>query len=320
MRRLARMAALAALAAAFLPLLSSCNPDEEKPKFLSKEEIEEIHERQKNNIDLDKYVEFRPGDCPVVFTVPHGGTLIENSLTLRSTSNCPDPDFATDLDYNTRELADDIDGEFFRQTGHHPYMVIAIIKRNHVDFNRKKAYAVPSGDEKLAKVYDRYHTLISNVLDTITRTYGHGLLLDVHGQSHSEQIDIGYLLPVSTLNLNDNTLNGGTYAANSSINHLYQMNKNRYSYAQILRGDKSLGARLYANGLECVPRPGNDTPGSTPYFNGGYTTLAYGSRNGGVIDAIQLEFRYSYRDLATERKKAATATVKSINEFTSALW
>ena len=88
----------------------------------------------------------------------------------------------------------------------------------------------------------------------------------------------------------------------------------------MLRGKDSFGGFLNRNGLECVPRPGYPSPGNNPYFYGGFTTRTYGSYGGGVVDAIQCEFRYSYRDTQSERVRAAAAFAKSITEFTQAAW
>ena len=303
---------------AILSGLAACNRPDDGPRHLTPEEIEKY--KQEQTLKIEKYVEYREGNCPVILTVPHGGTIVASFLTLRNTSNCPDPDFATDLDYNTRELADEIDKAFYQQTGRHPYMIISLIKRNHVDFNRKRSYAIPAGDENIGKIYDAYHAYVTEARNAVSQQYGHGLLLDIHGQSHSDQIDLGYLLPVSTLDKSDETLNSGTYAASSSIAYLTRTNKAGLSFAQLLRGEKSFGSFLYKNGLECVPRPGNLSPGSTPYFYGGYTTRQYGSYGGGVVDAIQCEFRYSYRDTYEERVRAAAAFAKSVDEFTKNIW
>lgn len=301
-----------------LSVLVACERPDDGPRHLTPEEIEKY--KQEQTLQVEKYVAYRPGNCPIILTVPHGGTVVESFLTLRNTSNCPDPDFATDLDYNTRELADEIDKAFYQQTGKHPYMIIALIKRNHVDFNRKREYAIPAGDANVGKIYDAYHAYVTEARNAVSQQYGHGLLLDIHGQSHSEQIDLGYLLPVSILDLSDATLNGGTYASSSSIPYLTRTNKAGLSFAQLLRGEKSFGGILYKNGLECVPRPGNLSPGATPYFYGGYTTWIYGSYGGGVVDAIQCEFRYSYRDTYEERVRAAAAFAKSVTEFTANVW
>lgn len=304
----------------FLVLLASaaCHRSDEGPRHLTPEEIEQYKKQQ--TVKIEKYVEYRQGNCPIILTVPHGGTVVESFLTLRNTSNCPDPDFATDLDYNTRELADEIDRAFFQQTGKHPYMIIALIKRNHVDFNRKRSYAIPAGDENVGKIYDAYHEYVAKARSEVSQQYGHGLLLDIHGQSHSQDIELGYLLPVSKLDYSDETLDSGTYAASSSIVHLARTNKAGLSFSQILRGNDSFGGFLHRNGLECVPRPGYPSPGNNPYFYGGYTTRIYGSYGGGVVDAIQCEFRYSYRDTYEERLRAAAAFAKSIAEFTAKHW
>jgi len=297
--------------------LVSCY-QEEDGRFLTPEEIE--YYKSQRTLDMDKYVEYRAGNCPVILTVPHGGTVVESFLTLRNTQNCPDPDFATDLDYMTLELSEEIDKAFFQLTGKHPYMIISHIKRNHVDFNRKKQYAVPAGDTNVVKIYDAYHACVAKARAEVSQQYGHGLLLDIHGQSHSEQIDLGYLLTSTALGYSDGTLDGGTYAARSGIAYLTKTNKNGYSFSRLLRGEHSFGALLYKYGLECVPRPGNPSPGSTPYFSGGYTTRAYGSSEGGVVDAIQCEFRYSYRETQSERLRCAEAVAKAVDEFTRTHW
>lgn len=297
-------------------MLSACEKPDDGPRHLTPEEIEYYKSLQvQQTIDINKYVEYRKGDCPVILTVPHGGTVVESFLTLRNNSNCPDPDFATDLDYNTYELADEIDKAYYAQTGHHPYLVMAKIKRNHVDFNRKREWAIPRGDDNLGKVYDAYHNYVAQARTEVTSLYGSGLLLDIHGQSHSQHIELGYLLTSSVLDKSDATLDSGNYAATSSIPHLARTNKSGFSFSQVLRGTYSFGGYLHANGLECVPRPGYTSPGNNPYFYGGYTTRIYGSYNGGTIDAIQCEFRYSYRDTQSERLRAAAAFAKSISEF-----
>ena len=166
--------------------LAACQDPEDGPRHLTPEEIEKY--KQEQTLKIDKYVEYRKGTCPIILTVPHGGTVVESFLTLRNTGNCPDPDFATDLDYNTRELADEIDKAFYQQTGKHPYMIIALIKRNHVDFNRQRNWAIPAGDENVGKIYDAYHAYVTTARNEVTQQYGHSLLLDIHGQSHSEDI------------------------------------------------------------------------------------------------------------------------------------
>ena len=57
-----------------------------------------------------------------------------------------------------------------------------------------------------------------------------------------------------------------------------------------LFGKESLGALFEAAGYRAVPSPRQPSPGKDLYFRGGYTAQVHGSRDGGVVDAIQLEF------------------------------
>ena len=160
--------------------LVSCQDPDDGPRHLTPEEIEKY--KQEQSVKIEKYVEYRQGNCPIILTVPHGGTVVESFLTLRNTSNCPDPDFATDLDYNTRELADEIDKAFFQQTGKHPYMIIALIKRNHVDFNRQRNWAIPAGDENIGKIYDD-GTVRDGYGHNIGKIYDDGTVRDGNGHN-----------------------------------------------------------------------------------------------------------------------------------------
>ncbi len=302
----------------FLVTLFQACEKSDGPKHLSQEEIDEI--QSKKELNPEKYVEYKRGDCPVIITVPHGGTLVDSKFKVRNSGNCPDPDLANDLDYMTAELASLIHDSFFKQFKLHPYIVTSLIKRDHIDVNRKKSYAIPAGDDDLAMIYDYYHECISKAVKEISTVYGHGLLLDIHGQSHSDYIELGYLLSYSDLLAKDAELNSGAYSSSSSIRRLFEINKGNISFADLLRGEHSFGAELNGNGLDCCPSPAIPSPVNSSYFNGGYTTKTYGSLNGGAVDAIQMEFRYSYRDTQAERERAAAATAKSIKEFTELIW
>ena len=59
-------------------VLTSCQDPGDGPRFLTPEEIEKY--KQEQTVKIEKYVEFRQGDCPVILTVPHGGTVTESFL------------------------------------------------------------------------------------------------------------------------------------------------------------------------------------------------------------------------------------------------
>ncbi|GAB1473079.1 hypothetical protein MASR2M69_05200 [Bacteroidota bacterium] len=89
----------------------------------------------------------------------------------------------------------------------------------------------------------------------------------------------------------------------------------KLSFSQILRGDNSFGTLLKANGIECIPHKTNPSPGSTPYFSGGYTTKIMDGSGSGTIDAIQLEFNRDSRNDAIVRKNTAEQLIKTTQTF-----
>lgn len=271
----------------------------------------------KRSENTNNGVIYRTGNAPVIFSAPHGGTSEGTNLTVRTSSNCPDPDFATVRDDKTVELANMIDSIFFAKTGKYPYMIIANVSRKYVDFNRKKLYACPRNAPNNEYVWDVYHNWIKKAEEFVEKEFGSGLLLDIHGQGHAvKQVEIGYLLRAYELDLDDSQLSGDSkYHYKSSIYRLVNNNKSGSSFVELLRGPYSLGSLMYKNGLACVPHSQNPTPGDLPYFNGGYNTVMYGSSEAiGAIDAIQLEFDSVSRQ-DQNRKKTATALVEAVVEF-----
>lgn len=275
---------------------------------------QEVFQRSTNT---SNGIEYRTGNAPVIFSAPHGGSSEGTYLTKRTSSNCPDPDFATVMDANTVELANLIDSIFYAKTGKYPYVIIAHVSRKYVDFNRKKVNACPKNSPNNEYVWDVYHGWIKKAEEYVEKEFGSGLLLDIHGQSHSvKQVEIGYCLSASELDLSDAKLSGDSkYLFDFSMNRLVGNNKSGSSFTDLLRGPFSLGSLMYKNGLACVPHSNNPSPGDLPYFNGGYITYMYGSSEEiGKIDAVQLEFDNVARQDAN-RKKTATALVDAVVEF-----
>lgn len=57
----------------------------------------------------------------------------------------------------------------------------------------------------------------------------------------------------------------------------------------LLRGTDSLGGRLEEQGYKVIPSPTFPGPANGNYYFGGFTTVTWGSREQGTVDAIQLE-------------------------------
>ncbi len=166
------------------------------------------------------------------------------------------------------------------------------------------------------KAFDAYYNLISKSKDSFA---GQGLLLDIHGHSHTTvRTELGYLL--SAQDLDNNRLD----PQKSSIRAL--ASRVTISFEELLHGPHSFGGLLEAqhNSKEtyyAVPSPTYIGPGNGhPYFKGGFTVAAEGSRDGDYVDAIQVESPQSYRSYHTRpvyAKDLATSIVKFMKQYYS---
>jgi hypothetical protein len=83
-------------------------------------------------------------------------------------------------------------------------------------------------------------------------------------------------------------LNSGKFA-NSELGIKSLVSRKKAKLNDFIFGEKSLGALFESAGYRAVPSPRQPSPG-TDLYSGGYTAQVHGSRDGGVVDAIQMEF------------------------------
>ena len=172
--------------------------------------------------------------------------------------------------------------------GLRPHAVYNRLKRSKLDVNREinaATFHVPDA----VKVYQDYFNFINKAKSAIR---GRGLLLDIHGQEHNlERVELGYLLRGSQLNKDVFSVE------KTSIRNLgkYWCGRHTSCLKDFIRGNRSLGHFMNQEGLRTLPSPQEPAPNKTSYFTGGYTVKWYGSRFGGDIDAIQMEFPIQLR-------------------------
>ena len=232
------------------------------------------------------YIEYLPGNLPIIFAASHGGYLTPASIPVRSCAGC-----VTVMDANTQELARLVREAVFRQTGCYPHLVINRLRRNRLDANRGIAEAALGNPEQ---AWRDYHGFIDTAKQTVVEKFNRGIFIDLHGHGHSiQRMELGYLLSGSTLRLSNTSLNASNVVLNSSIRKLSEDNRMRFTHAELLRGAFSLGALLDKNGYASVPSEADPAPRSgDDYFSGGYSTERHGSVEGTNIDAIQIECNF----------------------------
>jgi N-formylglutamate amidohydrolase len=127
--------------------------------------------------NLDTYLSVEQGTLPIVFSVPHGGSV--------PLADAPERKTGTKVqDGHVHELALAIQKHLRDKTGgRQAYLVSAKISRKYVDFNRQAsdAYEAPAAKP----VYDGYYAELQRAVDIVRNQPG-AILIDIHGQSFNK--------------------------------------------------------------------------------------------------------------------------------------
>jgi hypothetical protein len=262
----------------------------------------------------NNYVEYQVGTLPIILSVPHGGNLAPASIPKRA---CNNPVYTTDA--YTVETALEIKKAFYDLTGCYPHIVLSHLKRSKLDPNRNIADGA-CGNNEAEIAWNEFHSFIDTARNSANQHYQFKtFFVDLHGHGNPiQRIELGYLLSDHELELSDNVLNTEKYLNYSSIRNLAVSNKNSYTHAHLLRGEKSFGSFLTNSGFPSVPSRQIPYPGTASnYFSGGFITANHTCYAKGVdINGLQMELNYSgIRDNAQNRAKFAKAFAQSMIDF-----
>jgi len=252
------------------------------------------------------YIRYWPGDLPIVLSVPHDGALAPAGIPDRTTG-------VTVRDSHARALAEAIRDALQARFGRAPHLVVCELSRRKVDGNRPLAEG--AADPQAAQAWRDYHGAIDAAEQAVLARSPHGLYLDIHSHGHPKQrLEIGYLLKADDLRLPDLRLDtDATVAARSSLRALSRRTPAKFS--ELIRGATSLGGLLGARGLPAVPSPTESLLNGDPYFSGAFDIEAHGSRDGGRLDAAQLEVPRMLRDTPEHRAATAQAIAESLEVY-----
>jgi hypothetical protein len=259
-----------------------------------------------------QYVEYVPGELPLVISVPHGGALKPIEI--------PDRTMGTLVtDALTVETAHAMRDALVQRTGKAPHLIISHLKRIKLEPNREVAFGA-EGNPYAENAWNEFQGYIESAEDQVVHDFGSGLYLDLHAHAHEvARLELGYLLNASALNLSDAELNAGGYADLSSIRALAATSPLPFSH--VLRGNQSFGALLGAQGIPSLPSPADPRPGTDKYFSGGYNTNRHGSRHGGTVSGIQIELHYrGIRDTDENRRSFGTGLAAAVEGYMVAHW
>jgi len=248
-----------------------------------------------------QYIEYAAGDLPIVVSVPHGGSLAPASI--------PDRTGTTVTDSNTIDLGRAVVQALTARTGRTAHLVVCHLRRTKLDANRELVEAA-QGNAEATQAWTEYHDFVGAATRAVATSYGRGIYIDLHGHGHDKQrLELGYLLSSTTLDLTDAQLDVGNFGSQSSLRLALLTSPG--SFSQLLRGPASLGGLLGA-AVPSVPSPATPSPGSDPYFEGGYST----TRHTATIPGLQIEANFSgVRDSAANRAAFAAALAAALASF-----
>ncbi|WP_395740534.1 hypothetical protein [Prosthecobacter sp.] len=252
-----------------------------------------------------KYIEYIPGDLPLVVCSPHGGRETPESIPDRKEG-------VVQPDANTQELARAFAEAVHARTGRHMHLIISNLHRKELDPNREIVEAA-QGSPIAEKAWNEYHGFVAQACAATVKQHGVAFFIDLHGQSHPDvRIELGYQHSAKDLAVSDAQLNGPSYHARSSI-QLIAMQSNE-PYSQIVRGPASFGALLEKKGYLAAPSPRMPSP-QEPFFTGGYTVRRYCVAKDHVT-GLQIEtYKPKLRDTKESRQQFAAALVDVLAEY-----
>lgn len=258
-------------------------------------------------LGANDYIEWLPGDLPLVVTAPHGGSAAPSTIPDR-------PSGTTTRDLNTDELARTVSDAFFTRLGKRPHVVICRLHRRKLDANREIIEAA-AGNAAAERAWREYHGFIEAATAEVRLKPGVGFLVDLHGHGHAiQRLELGYLLDAATLSLSDAQFNAPAIAASSSLQAL--VSTSSVPLASLVRGAGSLGARLETAGFPSVPSPSTPSPGTAPFFDGGYSTQRHAAAADGRFAGVQLEANLDgVRDTPSSRAAFSSALAASLDTF-----
>ena len=235
--------------------------------------------------EANGWIEYIPGDAPLIIIAPHGGHLRPYRLPERKCGACIDG-----IDSHTTELARLVADSFATRTGHRPHLVLNLLERSRLDANRDM-FEATAGNHVLEPTWHWMHASIDTAKAAAIRQAGRGLVIDLHAHAHKiDRVEVGYLIMGSTFQQNDDAIAAEAPRLGSSISSIAANSRTGDSFAAMHNGPNSLGGLLAAAGLPAVPSPADRAPRpADEYFTGGYNTYRHGSAKAGPIDAIQLE-------------------------------
>ncbi|MFX1391138.1 MAG: hypothetical protein ACFE9Z_13820 [Promethearchaeota archaeon] len=131
-------------------------------------------------LELSTYIEFKEGNIPLIFSVPHGGSLDCDSIPQRSNG-------ILGIDKGTMQLTIDLVKEIKLKYKEQqlkkkwPFYIISKLRRSRIDLNRQESNAFDQNSFIGREIYNFYHSKILKWINVNLQIFDKCLLIDIHG-------------------------------------------------------------------------------------------------------------------------------------------
>ena len=260
----------------------------------------------------EEYIEYHSGSLPIIISAGHGGWKEPTEIPDRTEGT-------TVTDINTYQLTKVIMDTLTARFGGKPHVILCLLERLKLDANREIEEAA-GGNLYAKRAWEEYHHYLDIAKELVTMNHASGILFDIHG--HGENPDgfydlrtwLGYLIKGDELDLPDEELSTNTFKNKSSIRVL--ADSSAYTFINIVRGGTSFGTILDSLGYACVPSVHDLGPAGSRYVSGCYITVRHGSRDGGIISAVQVELpQPGIRDTEENWSSYASAFATAVGAY-----
>lgn len=252
------------------------------------------------------FIEYIPGDLPILLTAPHGGKLKPNDI--------PDINGVTHVgDGGTLESTLEIADQIEVITGHRPHVIINHVVSKKALFNHTDIDKAAGNHPDVRQAFYEYQNFTEIARKKILSTWGKGHFFEMHSNAHDGKwTEFGYGVSGNYLDGTDAQL---LKQRNYSTIQTLCSNGNA-DFLDVLRGPNSLGTLLQNEGYNSIPSSTNPRPLGKKYFFGNHNLWRYGSNKGGTLDGTHIESYYRFVNIsATERKKYSAAMAKVMVTF-----
>ena len=252
----------------------------------------------------DNYIEYIPGDLPIIIVAPHDGALMPFSL-----ATLTDP---RGNDNGTAETTQLLNTYLNTKTnGGTPHVIINNLNTSYL--NPATDIDDGAGSQTATRnAYKEFHDFIEDAKSKVTQDWGKGHYIEIHGNggTDDEWNEIGVGVSDTYLNGTDEDILGRLNV--SSLKNL--ATNGGIDFLQIVKGPASFGSLLQGYGWKSTPSQVNPKPGNNTFFFSGYNVQKHGSRYGGSIDATHLESYFVFMQSAN-RDQYTNAVAESLLTF-----